>query len=106
MKARCESALRGSIGFWSSVSSVVLVAGPLREHRAEDLDVRHDTGVVLIETRGNGWIQIAGGRVERATKRPRVLIEDVAKPRSEGASDVDDIDACARCELERQLERT
>ena len=48
MKARCESALRGSTARWrrievaAALEPVVLVAGALRKKRAEGFDVRRD----------------------------------------------------------------
>ena len=85
MNARCESALRGSRGRCSAVSSspavhlVVLVSRALREHRPEDIDVGHDIGRVVLEAGGHTSIEITSSRVEGAAQRPRIGVERIAE---------------------------
>ena len=58
---------------------VVLVPGPFREHRPEQLDVRHHAGLALIQPRGEALIEIAGGGVEGAAEDALIGVERVAE---------------------------
>ena len=71
-------------GFCSSVSSVrrsslsCSYPAPSGNIVRNSVDVGHDAGAALVEPRGDALIEIAGGRVERAAERPRIVVERVA----------------------------
>jgi hypothetical protein len=58
-----------------------------------------------MEPRRDALIEIAGRRVERAAEGAGVRIQGVAVESRHQTSDVDDVDARARGELEYELDR-
>ncbi len=84
---------------------VVLVPRALREHRPEDVDIRHDARMALIEARRHALIEVAGGGVERAAERAGVVVEDAAVSSGDDIAHVDDVDARTWDQLEGNLGR-
>ena len=96
MKARCESALRGSTARCSAsrsvaaLESVVLVAGALGKQRAEGVDVGRN--VLRAQARGQAAIEESGGGVKRPVEAVRIRVERLVFGR-EMRPEIDDVEA-------------
>ncbi len=88
-----------------AINLVVLVAGALREHGPEDIDVGHHAAAAMNEPGGQSLVEITGGRMERAAQRLWIGVQAVAEPLGHQSADVDDVHARAREQLEIELDR-
>ena len=110
MNARCESALVGSIGRCSAVSSraaieiVVMIAGAFGKYRGEQIDIRPDGLRARSETRREALRKVAGRRVERAIQTAVVPLEHVAIGGRGLRPDIDDVEPASRRDVETQFE--
>ena len=93
----------GQLG--TAINFVVLVAGALREHGPEDIDVGHHAAAAMNEPCRQSLIEITRSRMEGAAQRLGIGVQAVSEPLGHQAADVDDINPRSREQLEIELDR-
>ena len=100
--------LHGALGVGqlaAAMQLIVLVGRALGKEPPEHVHVRLDTRAAACETRGEALLEISCSRVKRVIEAPPVGVEDVAVQDGGAAAHVDDVEARARRQLDRQLNR-
>ena len=89
----------------TQVHLVVLVAGALRKHVAEEGQIVGQTVPLLVQSGGETLFEIAGGRVERGVERLGERLEDSAVGLRDALADVNEVDSGAGAYFERNFNR-